>query len=477
MLWVNLGWAQVAPTCGSVILTGDDADDHGNQATYAALFDNILSNVTNGGSGILAIGADPATSASAWITTVAGLMSTPQAVTFANDAAISTQSLAGFAIIHIPSDIFDTFGGISQSENDLLVARAVDIAAFVSGGGGLFGNTQGQLTNAYGYLGSVGSFSVISVPPSGVCSGSELFDNIASTAEGIALGITSSNLDHCCFHNVFTTFPAFLNVLATADEPNCSSINGQATIIGGTAVCPSINCPKTQGYWKNHPDAWPTGATPMLLGTNSYTKTQLLTILNTAPGTGGSADACLILAHQLITAKLNIANGSPAPAPVPATIVAADGAIGSGAVPCSPKVKPSSTLGQTMTSLAAILDSYNNNILTPNCGLLKGATRPEQPSPRNIPVGFALDQNFPNPFNPETQIGYGLPEAVHARLVVYDVLGREVKVLVDAVQPAGSYSVVWDGKDRNGSTVTSGVYFYRLTAGSFTSMQRMLLLK
>ncbi|MDZ7360450.1 MAG: S8 family serine peptidase [candidate division KSB1 bacterium] len=75
-----------------------------------------------------------------------------------------------------------------------------------------------------------------------------------------------------------------------------------------------------------------------------------------------------------------------------------------------------------------------------------------------IPVDFALSQNFPNPFNPETAIRFGLPQDEHVQLVVIDLLGREVRKLVDNDFSAGYHSVVWDGKDNAGSAVASGVY-------------------
>jgi hypothetical protein len=90
-----------------------------------------------------------------------------------------------------------------------------------------------------------------------------------------------------------------------------------------------------------------------------------------------------------------------------------------------------------------------------------------------------LQQNYPNPFsasgtfgNPATNIGYALPRSMHVRLVVYDVLGRQVATLVEARQPAGSYSVRFDA---NG--LGTGLYFYRLETESFTKVRKMLLKK
>jgi hypothetical protein len=90
----------------------------------------------------------------------------------------------------------------------------------------------------------------------------------------------------------------------------------------------------------------------------------------------------------------------------------------------------------------------------------------------NLPTIFALHQNFPNPFNPLTIIRYDLPKTIHVTLKIYDLLGREVAVLVDEQKPAGAYQVTF-----NAHSLSSGVYFYRLQAGSFTETKKLLLLK
>ncbi len=101
----------------------------------------------------------------------------------------------------------------------------------------------------------------------------------------------------------------------------------------------------------------------------------------------------------------------------------------------------------------------------------------QQLSVRLVPELFALNLNFPNPFNPETTIAYDLPERTPVRLEIYDVLGQRVRVLMDEVQTAGRYAVRWDGRNALGRGVGSGVYFYRLQAGGFSQVRRMLLLK
>ncbi len=96
----------------------------------------------------------------------------------------------------------------------------------------------------------------------------------------------------------------------------------------------------------------------------------------------------------------------------------------------------------------------------------------------NMPeAGSALAQNTPNPFNPTTLIRYELSETEHVVLSVYDANGRLVRALVDEVRPLGKSEVVWDGRNEAGSSVGSGVYFYRLEAGKFSESRKMVLLK
>ena len=96
---------------------------------------------------------------------------------------------------------------------------------------------------------------------------------------------------------------------------------------------------------------------------------------------------------------------------------------------------------------------------------------PEQPLP-SIPLSFTLNQNFPNPFNPSTIIQYAIPHSSRVTLKVYDVLGRVVAVLVDEQKNAGTYAVEFDGR-----SLSSGVYYYRLTSNNNSDVKRMLLLK
>jgi hypothetical protein len=96
----------------------------------------------------------------------------------------------------------------------------------------------------------------------------------------------------------------------------------------------------------------------------------------------------------------------------------------------------------------------------------------------NVPTNFALHQNYPNPFNSETIIRFTLERPADVRIDVYDVLGRPVKRIGEQhyAEP-GTYAVAFDGTDRSGRTLPSGVYFYRLVADNVRDVRKMVLLK
>jgi hypothetical protein len=94
-----------------------------------------------------------------------------------------------------------------------------------------------------------------------------------------------------------------------------------------------------------------------------------------------------------------------------------------------------------------------------------------------IPKEFYLAQNYPNPFNPTTDIEFSIPVAVNVEIKIYDILGREVAVLISEFLQPGKYKVRWNGTDKNGATVSSGVYFYVMKAGKFVQTRKMMLIK
>lgn len=95
----------------------------------------------------------------------------------------------------------------------------------------------------------------------------------------------------------------------------------------------------------------------------------------------------------------------------------------------------------------------------------------------SVPSTYALSQNYPNPFNPSTEISFDLPKASQVELSIFNVLGQEVRSLVNRSMEAGQHKIAWDGRNGSGSQVSSGVYFYRLAAGSFSETKKMMLLK
>ena len=150
--------------------------------------------------------------------------------------------------------------------------------------------------------------------------------------------------------------------------------------------------------------------------------------------------------------------------------------------PFSPRVKPVNTLsvfnGQPalgwwkiiITDIYPATDNgillgwglqFNNQIITGTGGIAN-----------EVPGKFNLHQNYPNPFNPKTTINYEVAKNVYVKIVVFDILGREVKSLVNEMQKAGSYSVVFDA-----SNLASGTYFYKMEAGDYLNTKKMIIVK
>jgi hypothetical protein len=131
---------------------------------------------------------------------------------------------------------------------------------------------------------------------------------------------------------------------------------------------------------------------------------------------------------------------------------------------------------------AAKITVFSNDPATPSVEVpvtltVEGTALSSDIDQAAIPTKFELFANHPNPFNPTTTIAYDLPRGVDVHLIVYDVNGRQVVELVNAAQPAGHHSIVWEGRNASGNTVASGVYFYRLKAGDFVQTKKMVMLK
>lgn len=96
---------------------------------------------------------------------------------------------------------------------------------------------------------------------------------------------------------------------------------------------------------------------------------------------------------------------------------------------------------------------------------------------RAVPTVYALSHNFPNPFNPTTTINYSIPQAGNVSLVIFNVAGQKVKTLVNELKAPSFYKVVWDGKNDNGESVATGMYFYKLVSGNYSKIVKMTLMK
>ena len=135
-----------------------------------------------------------------------------------------------------------------------------------------------------------------------------------------------------------------------------------------------------------------------------------------------------------------------------------------------------------MLRLASVRDDENNGVLD-RSRFLRNAWRWTGSGPLGLPVGAgsparnSLQQNHPNPFNPQTTIAFAIKDRGHVRLAIYDVAGRLVRTLANESRASGAHEVTWDGRGNDGRPVASGVYLYRLTAGEFSQTRKMVLLK
>ena len=132
---------------------------------------------------------------------------------------------------------------------------------------------------------------------------------------------------------------------------------------------------------------------------------------------------------------------------------------------------------ETGLSEYQVLDEYvqhlNGKIISPSTGRIKysPSLAPLNNAISGLSNNFSLG-NYPNPFNPSTTIQYTLSQPENVKLVVYDILGKEVKTLVNESQGPGTHNVVF-----NAGNLSSGIYFYSITAGSFHQIKKMMLLK
>jgi protocatechuate 3,4-dioxygenase beta subunit len=137
------------------------------------------------------------------------------------------------------------------------------------------------------------------------------------------------------------------------------------------------------------------------------------------------------------------------------------------------KISATSALGDAEQQVPV---SVGNGRSVANVELILGTTSVKDAN-APVPDKFALEQNFPNPFNPETSIKYHLPVRTNVTLRIYNALGQEVRTLINELQDAGVYNAPWDGKDKNGRQLSTGLYLFRLEAGDFVMTRKMAMVK
>jgi len=130
-------------------------------------------------------------------------------------------------------------------------------------------------------------------------------------------------------------------------------------------------------------------------------------------------------------------------------------------------------IGEELEITAAF--QYTSNLL--DFSLARIPTDVEEETTSSLPERFHLNQNFPNPFNPATNIEYSVPTRSHVTIEVYNILGQKIRILTDESNPAGDHQITWDGNDSRGAEVSTGVYFYRFQAGDFAETKKMILLR
>lgn len=242
---------------GPVVLVGIDAEDrsdggpgaHGAIAVYSNIIAKVLATTSNGGSGVLVIGAgktatDDVTKFWTQVGTDLATLSPGDNVTFVNGATnITNASFSGFALIAVVTTLPEApSGGLTLDEHNALVARKNHIATFLFNGGGVFGFVSDFHGSAYGYLGALGTFTV---------SNHNVYSNITPTPAGAALGFVDGpfpgGLDVQAWHDYYLTYPSFMGVLAF--DP----ANNKAAAIGGMTNQP----PVTTGATPTPDCIWP----------------------------------------------------------------------------------------------------------------------------------------------------------------------------------------------------------------------------
>ncbi len=276
-------------------------------------------------------------------------------------------------------------------------------------------------------------------------------------------------------------------------------------------------CPKTAEYWEDHRAAWPVDS--LRLGNPVYGPAKLARFLDEERRGRHERDTdvtTLRLARQLVAAKFNLLLGADAPG-IDSLVALADSLIGAHSLPyeihCDGRggrdgaeaqmggddsrgllpncggggvVSGCARMIRQIDQITDVLARFNSGHLTPDChdgchhgdnrGGDLGGRMQGQPTDAGAPVGsleFTVNTR-PNPFHGSTTIVYTLPTNENVRIALYDLQGRELRVLADGAMSAGEHLVPWDGTDASGQRVKNGVYFYRVIAGQYSSDKKLV---
>lgn len=277
------------------------------------------------------------------------------------------------------------------------------------------------------------------------------------------------------------------------------------TVMGGDTVitdfdfyCSDLeSCPRTIGFWK-HQVGVATGGNGKaqvddltlcsyldMIADHFNSNSINQVIIYQPPGGGATCDEKLLVAKELLNLKgsvtmlarakqqlmallLNVASGYIHQMEV----ISGDGATVSQAITYCDNIIDD-PYGDYETA-KTIADMINNGKTVP-AGMIPLST--DNIVYKLTPTQFSLKQNFPNPFNPTTEISYDLNVPGKVTLEIFNIMGQRINLLVDQYQDVGTHTVVWNGRDAAGSTVASGVYFYRLKFAGSTETRKMLLMK
>ena len=135
------------------------------------------------------------------------------------------------------------------------------------------------------------------------------------------------------------------------------------------------------------------------------------------------------------------------------------------------------TSNHTFLTATSLSDIAGSNIMFEDGEVDCNPTAINKDNEEILPEDFVLYQNYPNPFNPETEIRFQAPKSSNVVINIYNILGENICTLVNAQYEKGHHSVIWDGKDKFGNDVTSGIYLYKLDAGGFSQTKKMHLIR